>query len=136
MTDYGRDTLCLDSQRTGRYARGIRLVDQRCYHRLITPRGTLHGGPDEGNFGLDLAGMCGAAVTPELEAAIGPRIDNELRKDPQVETTKTIVESSTVRGQTSWTITIEIDSAYGPFELVLGVSGVTVELLNLEVRAA
>jgi hypothetical protein len=131
-TDFGTDTLCLDSLRTGRRVTGVRRVAQRCYHRLITPRGMLRGGVDEGNFGLDLASLCGSAVTAELESAIGPRIRTELKKDPQVDTVDVDVVSTTVAGVVSWVITISATTAAGPFRLVVGVSDVTVELLGLE----
>ena len=130
-TDFGRDTLCQDSLKPGRYATKARLVGQRCYHRLITPRGLLRGGADEANFGLDLAGMCGAAVTPELEAAIGPRVKAELMKDAQVESVAVDVVKSGTPLERTWTITIDAKTAEGPFELVLAVADVTVEILGL-----
>ena len=130
-TDWGRDTLCLDSLKPGRYATGPKLVAQRCYHRLITPRGTLRGGPDEDNFGLDLAAMCGAAVSPELEAAIGPRVQSELLKDPQVESVTVDVVPSGTELERTWAITVTAQTAVGPFEMVLAVADVTVELLRI-----
>lgn len=132
MTDFGTDTLCLDSLQTGRLVDGVRLLGQRCYHRLITPRGMLRGGPDEGEFGIDLAGYVGRLATNEDERRIGPAITAELKKDPQVATVQTAVSSSTDSdGSKSWLITVAVASDAGPFELVLAVSGVTVELLNL-----
>jgi len=129
---FGRDTLCLDTLKTGRYATGKRVVAQRCYHRLITPRGMLRGGADEQNFGIDLPGMCGGAVTTELEAAIGPRVKNELLKDPQVETVSVSVEKSGTVLDRTWTITVSATTAAGPFELVLEVDSVTVKLLRVD----
>lgn len=132
MTDYGRDTWCLDSLQTGRYVHGIRRVAQRCYHRLITPQGMLRGGVDERNFGLDLSGMIGSATSPQLEAALGPRIRNELLKDPEVESVDVNVTASQSGPERSWTIKISGKAAAGPFQLVLAVSGVTLTLLKLE----
>jgi hypothetical protein len=133
-TDFGRDTACIDSLRTGRYATGVRMLAQRCYHRLITPRGMLRGGEHEGNFGLDLAGMVGSTGSVALlSASIGASIENELRKDAEVESASAIVEATVDSdGSMSWTISVDVQSALGPFNLVLGVSGVTVELLGLE----
>jgi len=131
MTDFGRDTLCLDSLRTGRYATGVRLVAQRCYHRLTTPRGTLRGGQHERNFGIDLVGMCGAAITTQLEAAIGPRVRNELLKDEQVLTVDVDVSVSGGDLDRTWTIAVDAQTAEGPFQLVLAVAGVTVEIMGL-----
>ncbi len=136
MTDFGRDTLCLDSLRPGRYATGWRLLAQRCYHRLITPRGSLRGGEDEANFGLDLGELLGDADSPALRASIPGRIANELQKDPEVDTVDVTVDVLTVApGELRWTITISVTSALGPFDLVLAVSGVTVELVGLREAA-
>ena len=131
-TDYGTTTWCLDSLRTGRHVSGVRAVAQICYHRLITPRSDLRGGPDEGNFGLDLAGMCGSAVTPELQAAKPARIENELRKDERVEAVRVRQSSSKdANGDVTWSFDIRVTTGLGSFSLVLAVDKVGVKLLNL-----
>jgi len=138
MTDYGRDTYCLDVLRTGRYASGATLVAQRVYHRFITPRypasGSLIGGEDERNFGLDLAEMVGQAHTPELINALPQRIRNEAAKDHEVDATsvRVTVEPFEDGGEYTYEITITARAAGGPFELVLGVSDVTVDLLRVD----
>ena len=132
MTDYGRTTWCLDSLRTGRYVTGHMAVGQNCYHRLITPRGALQGGPDEGNYGLDLEGMCGAAVTPDLQNAMPARIENELRKDERIESVRVSMSSSRdANGDITWSFDIRVMTGLGPFALVIGVDNVGVKLLNL-----
>ena len=130
-TDFGQDTYCLNSLATGRYARKARVVGQRCYHRLITVRGTLRGGRHERNFGLDLSGMVGATVDKALTAGMPQRIKNELKKDPEVITVAATIAESTVAGLTKWIITIRATTDVGPFELVLSVSEVSVDLLEL-----
>ena len=130
-TDYGQDVYCLDSIATGRYARQIRMVAQRCYHRLVTVRGTLRGGEHERNFGLDLTGMVGASVDPALSAAMPQRIKNELMKDPTVRTVSAVVAESTVAGLTSWIVTIKVTADAGPFALVLSVDEVSAALLEI-----
>jgi len=130
MTDYGRDTLCIDTLSTGRLARGPRLVGQRCYHRLITPRGTLLGGRDEADFGLDLASLVGSTSPPSSES-LAAQIRAELLKDPEVESVTAHVEESRDGALIRWTITVDARSAKGPFRLVVGVSDVSVELLGL-----
>jgi len=134
MTDYGRDTYCLDKLRTGRYASGATLVAQRVYRRFITPRGALIGGEEERNFGLDLAGMVGGASTPELVNAMPQRIRNEAAKDPQINPTSVgvTVDASEEGSEYTYTITISARAAGGPFALVLGVSDVTVDLLRVD----
>ena len=81
----GRDTYCLDSLQPGRYARGVELLAQRLYHRLITPAGTLRGGEEEADFGMDLAAMVGEADDATNEKIRPAEITNELRKDPCVD---------------------------------------------------
>lgn len=132
MTDFGRDVYCLDSLQSGRYASGLRLLGQRCYHRLITPRGALRGGKHERNFGIDLAGMVGSTVSAQQQAALPGRIKNELLKEAEVQSVRaTVVPTTLSDGTISWEITIDVQSALGPFDLVLAVSGVSVQLLSL-----
>jgi len=130
MTDFGRDTLCIESLRTGRYASGVRLIAQRLFHRLITPRGMLR---DDPNFGDDLASMCGEADSDALRAAIGPRVENELRKDEQVESVRCKVDATEI-GPSEWsyTLTITVQSAVGPFRFRVSVNDATVDYLGLE----
>lgn len=134
MTDFGRDVLCIDSPLTGRFASGVRVLAQRCYHRLITPRGMLKGGPDEGDFGLDLASEVGGMTSAAQQAALPSRIENELRKDPQVESVAVSVSWSTDSDSTSSAeVTVAVESAAGPFEFVLAVDAVSARILRLVV---
>lgn len=133
MTDFGRDTWCADSLQPGRMVSGVRAVALRTYRRLTTPKGTLRGGRDELDFGLDLAGLCGAAATKELENALGPRVATEVAKDPMIKSATCTVASSRSGAETSWSIRVDAKTGVGPFALVLQVSDVTVDLLGLEV---
>ena len=128
---FGRDTWCLESRQTGRMANGIMVAAQRVFRRFITERGTLRGGEDERNFGLDLAGLCGAAVTPALEAAMPQRISNEAQKDAEVESCSATFDKSVDAGKVTWTFHISCQTAGGPFALVVAVSDATVELLGV-----
>lgn len=130
--DVGRDVYCLDSLRPGRMARGVTLVGQRCYHRLITPRGALRGGDDEANFGLDLAGKCGSTDDTILDSMLPVMVQNELLKDPTVESVKCTASRITDAGQSSWTLSIDVQSSEGPFELIVAASAVSVELLGVK----
>jgi hypothetical protein len=127
----GRDTYCLDTYEAGRTARGVRLVAQRCYHRLITPLGDLLGGDDEKNFGLDLSGFIGANDAREVDAMLPVKVRNELLKDPTVEAVTVTAERTENVGRITWTLTIKVVSGEGPFDLIVGVSDVTVELLGV-----
>jgi len=68
MTEFGRDISCTTSLRTGRYSTGLRLVAEAAFRRLSTRRGTLQGGVDEENYGLDLSSLIGSTAT-EADAA-------------------------------------------------------------------
>lgn len=130
--NFGLDTSCTDSLRTGRLVSGARLVGEACYRRLITSRGTLPGGEDEQNYGLDLADLLGSVSTKADEAALPGRIQTELLKDERLNAVDVNVVSTKSGPSVSWEITIEGHTDAGPFVLVLGVAGVTVDLLKLQ----
>ena len=127
----GRDTYCVDELRPGRYARGVQLVAQRCYHRLITPRGDLLGGDDEANFGFDLASFVGSTSPNDVDAMLPVRVRNELLKVPMVYGVDVKAVRTESQKRISWTLTIRVQSGAGPFELIVGVSEVTTELLGV-----
>lgn len=126
---YGRDVWCIESLRTGRYARGLSVVAQNAYHRLITRPGELRDAPD---FGLGLEDLIGD-VTPN-PGILAARIKNELEEDPRIlQCVALVVASKTADGVGDvLTITIKCETDEGPFDLVVGVEGVTVELLAIE----
>jgi hypothetical protein len=132
VADFGKDTSCLTGLRTGRFVTGARLVAEAAYRRITTPRGTLQGGEDEANYGIDLADLIGSATSPSAVAALPGQIQSELLKDERIASVTATVTSSTVGPSTTWTVSIEATTADGPFSLVLAVSGVTVELLGLQ----
>lgn len=127
----GTDTYCVDSLEPGRMATGVQLVAQRCYHRLITPRGMLRGGEEEADFGLDLAGFVGSTEDRVLESMLPVRVQNELLKDPTVDTVKVTANRVESAGTVSWELEIKVQSAAGPFDLLVAVDGVSVELLGV-----
>jgi hypothetical protein len=128
----GRDTWCLDSLRPGVWAVGVYLVAQRCYRRLITPAGTLRGGEDEENFGLDLAGFIGSTDTATAQSMLPVMVRNELLKDPAVEdVTVTAFRTDLGGGRVSWRLTIDVVTTAGDVELIVGVDGVTVDLIGV-----
>ncbi len=134
-TDFGRDTSCTTELRTGRFARGARLVAEAAFRRLTTPRGMLRGGEVEAEYGLDLLGLVGSVTTKGDAAALGGRIESELRKDERiVSVVATVVE--VVEGPaTSWDISVEAETSAGPFALKIGVDELSVELLSITAEA-
>lgn len=130
-TDFGRDTRCDDSLHPGRLSSGLRLVAERCYHRLTTPRGTVRGGEDEAIFGTDLPGLVGATDTTNGPARIESTVKAELAKDAAVDDVAVTVTATTSGPYVSYEVAIVVTTGLGPFELVLEVSAVSVEKLGL-----
>jgi len=131
MTDYGRDVLCTDSLKTGRYASGIALVAWRCVHRLTTAKGQLRGGRRERDFGIDLQALCGAIVTDAQRAALPGQIRNELLKDEQVKSAEATVSESGGATDRTWTIAVSAKAAAGPFSFVMAVDSASAKVLQL-----
>ncbi len=129
-TEFGKDTSCTDELRTGRYVTGLRLVAEACYRRLTTPRGTLRGGEDEQNYGLDLAQFVGSTNPRAVEASLPGRIANELTKDGRVDSVEVDILTTTDAGLVTFAITVAVETAEGPFTLQVGIDDVTVSLLG------
>lgn len=126
-----RDTYCVDEIKPGRLARGVQLLAQRCYHRLTTPPGTLRGGEEEADFGLDLAGFVGSTEDSALESMLPVRVQNELRKDPAIDSVKVDALRTENAKRVSWDLSIHIESVDGEVDLLLRVDEVTVQLLRV-----
>lgn len=130
-TEFGRDTSCTDTLRTGRYATGLRLVAEAAYRRLTTPRGMLRGGEDERNYGLDLMSIVGRGNPTLVAAELPGRIRAELLKDERIDAVEVDVAVVTSGPATSFTVSIDVTTAEGPFALQLSVSDVSVTLLRI-----
>jgi len=131
MTDFGRDLSCTDSLRTGRYVTGARLVAEAAYRRLTTPRGMLRGGEEEATYGLDLSELVGSVASDADAATLAGRIEAELLKDDRIESVAVTVTATREGPSTTFVVAIRATTAAGPFDLTLGVDGVTVDLLGL-----
>ena len=129
---FGYDTSCTRSIRSGRFVSGVELVAQAYYRRLTTTRGTLIGGEEEQNYGLNLMSLVGKAATPSFAASLPGKIENELMKDPRTESVKATVVSATSGPAVTYTIRIATKTALGPFTLVLAVSAVSAEILGIQ----
>ncbi len=132
-TGFGVETFCLDKLQSGRLVRGKAVVVQAMYRRLITPRGTLRGGPDEENYGIDLAGFIGAVGYPTALAALPGIIRGELMKDERVADVVASVIAVRDRDATIG-LTIRIAGTLQgegeSFELTVAASDTSVELLG------
>ena len=135
--NFGRDVSCTTGLRSGRLVTGPRLVAEALFRRVTTRRGTLRGGKDEANYGINLTDYVGR---PNDRATIAPLeglISVECRKDRRVQEVKTTVAARKVSAtETALDVRIEGKTALGPFALVLEVSSVTVTLVGLTPEAA
>lgn len=94
--------------------------------RLSTPREGLFYDPD---YGYDLMSQVNSAITEaDLETMNGSIVD-EVRKDQRVRSA-TVALAFTFATKTLQ-IAISIETADGPFDLVLAASAITVELLSI-----
>ena len=84
-TGFGADTFCdHNGLRPGRLVRGNLALAQALLRRATTPRGTLRGGEEESNYGLDVAGYVGS-VGPQIAARALPAVlRTEWLKDDRV----------------------------------------------------
>jgi hypothetical protein len=131
--DFGKDIACTDSLRPGVFATNLRLVAEACYRRLITPRGTLRGGEDEQNYGLDLVDLVGSVSTKADAAALPGRIQTELLKDERITSVDATITETKAGPAKAFAVAIEAQTDIGPFTLKLAVSSVTIDLLGLSV---
>jgi hypothetical protein len=129
--DVGRDTSCTDSLKTGRFVTGARLLAEAAYRRITTPRGSLRGGEDEANYGIDITGICGSTNAASVAASLPGRIRSELEKDERFGAIDVEVLYVMVGATARFTITIDVETAAGPFTLSLLASQVSVELLGI-----
>lgn len=109
----------------------IRLVTGRenlslaVVRRLSTPRGGLFYDPD---YGLDLRLWLSADFSLSDIQTMGAQIEDEVGKDERIQSVRATVlyDLSTERLE----VTIDLVDEVGPFQLVLGVSEVTVAILR------
>lgn len=124
--DFGTDLKCGDDldPAMGEVS-GIDLMRQVVRHRLTTRRGSLLRYPD---YGIDVRDLLSEGVDDDALAQIPATIDAELAKDERILSSTTVAEWNEATGKLTLTITITL--AEGPFDLVLSVDRVTVELLG------
>jgi hypothetical protein len=130
---YGADIWCGDRLVPGRLSRGRSTVLLALYRRLITPRGTLRGGDEEGAYGFDVAGYVGAIGYESALAALPGLVRGELLKDDRVadiDVAATISTSTDGEVSIALVITGVLADEEEDFALTLGVSDTTVTILG------
>lgn len=106
---------------------GPRVVVERVARRLMTPKGALPGFPE---WGLDLMALIGKRMTNVEIERTKKAIQFECEDDEAVESARVVGFEPVAGGIGHYRIQISLTLAEGPFELVLGVSDVGVELLR------
>lgn len=128
MTDFGADIGSIKATGLppgfGRVS-GIWVLGNRLLRRLQTPRGRLHYAPD---FGLDIRGLIEQQIDVRTAQRWEAEIARECEKDEAVEQAKATV--TLTQSTSTATVRIEIQTADGPFRLVVAVSSLTVALLE------
>jgi hypothetical protein len=104
-------------------------IGQALIRRLITPRGSLL---DDGNYGLDLRGMCNRGITSRELASLSDQIRNECRKDDRTQdVTPTVTWSFSTSVLTVSLKVTPVDQAVGNFSLTFAVDRSGTEFLKL-----
>jgi hypothetical protein len=130
--DPGRDTLCIETLKTGRYMSGTLLIAAGLYHRLITPPGALRGSEDDRDYGLGIQKYIGR-VGERDEIGLGSDIEEELGKDPRVSAiTAAVTETSLPNGDLELEAAISAQSNAGPLQFKVRADKVSARFLGLE----
>lgn len=128
MPDFGVDIATPDASDIDPYfttVSGWRGLGQSLARRLITPRGSLI---DDDAYGYDLRSRLNDTFTPADLAQLGAIVRRELEADERVDYATAAVTFS----QGALRVTAAVQTAEGPFRLVLAVSSVTTEILAAE----
>lgn len=128
--DYGLDLACTDDMTIGATeVSGTANVAQAIYRRLISPRGSLIDDPD---YGSDVTLLVDDVQTSRQAAIIAQQIDTEARKDERVLASQTQGEFRQLGGsQVSYLASTVANTAEGPFRLVLSITNVSVDVLQI-----
>lgn len=128
QVESGVDIDCIiDVGRSLTLAGGLRNLGNALARRLVTPRGGLFYDP---NYGLDVRAFVNAGFTAQQLAQVQADIAAEVGKDERVENPQVTVVSNTQTGTMAITIVCEL--AEGPFQFLVTVNALTVELLRAE----
>jgi phage baseplate assembly protein W len=124
MADFGTGSSALpDIGPATRLLSGLDNLAESLVRRFQTPRGALFYAPDEG---LDLRQYLGEPQTPELFFEIETLVEEQAQRDERVELADATVTALDLR---RIQVDLQLETAAGPFRLVLAVSALTVEVL-------
>lgn len=127
MADFGTDMSALPDLSFS-LKRGLGNLAEAIARRLITPRGGLFYDP---SYGLDLRQYLGEALTDEVRYEIETLTAAECEKDERVlSATATLIDGPPQAR--SLRVALELETADGPFRLILRVDAVNVEVLRAD----
>jgi phage baseplate assembly protein W len=110
-----------------RYVSRLKNLGNGIARRLSTPRGSLPYSPDTG---FDLRDALNDGQTLAKLATYEAAIARECEKDDRVQAASVSVDTSNIISTGSLKVTIVLQTAAGPFKLVLSVTKVTVTILE------
>lgn len=132
MTDFGTDFSTYwsadgvaDLDPTFAPISGPRAIAEVIARRLSTPRGSLRRNP---NFGFDVRNYSSIKLTGARKIALRGGIREQCLADERVLAVSIGLDSNAATG--ALTLTLLLDTSEGPFELVLLVTKLTVEILD------
>jgi hypothetical protein len=130
--DYGRDILCLESLKSGRYMSGRLLIAANHLHRLVTIPGTLQGSEEDRDFGLGISRWLGRLTDGNAAAELARAIENELLKDrPRTRTVSArVVGIDEPDGSQRLEASISSQTGVGPLRYKVGIDSVSARFLE------
>ena len=123
--DYGTDFACAtDLDPMLRFVSGTTAMAQACIRRLMCRKGSLLSDP---LYGLDVRDFLSTRLSAAVDTTrIAALIKSELLNEERIAS----IDVQAAYAERVLTVTIHGVGAPGPFALVLGVTSITVELLN------
>lgn len=126
-TDFGSDISVFPDLDPGfGIITGTRVVAEAVAKRLLTPRGVLAGAP---HYGFDVRALVNEYIRDRDQARLQSAIEREAEADERVKRASCQISYDSIAQVMHITVGIETDA--GPFSLVLGVTAVSVTLLQL-----
>lgn len=124
---FGTDIAC-DADLSDVFAvvSGRRCLIEAVMHRLATERGSLI---DDPSYGFDVRAWVNETMTPSRRFALEAGVANEASRDERVFSAQASVTFTDATSKLS--IKLALVDAQGPFDFVLAVDSLTVELLAL-----
>jgi hypothetical protein len=130
--DYGRDILCLNSLKSGRFMSGPLLIAANHLHRLITPPKTLSGSEEDRDFGLGIHRWLGRLAGKNEAAELAGLVQLELLKDrPRTRTVSAqVVAFDEPDGTQRLEVSVQSTTGAGPLRYKVGIDSVSARFLE------